>query len=303
MADVGAGAGQPGGSSAEKSEFSPPSPKAKAGGSALDGMLDGPGGGDEAGAVKPWLGAIRAPKNPPPVSAAAPNAHLDLQWVHGYTSASAGAKNTKISSNLFYNANKFPVYPAAAVGVLLNTSEGASGKGGAGKEDSSSRSHFKQNYFLGHDDDILCLAISKDRRYIATGQTASKTSKGKGSVIVWDALQNRLLCRMDGCHQRAVTSLAFNPEGNQLVSVGQDDSNTHILWEDQGGGWSKAIQLATSKGDKAPVSTLYFGRLHLFRHFITYFHLFRCSSLVGCIPATQWSRRRSTTSLLVVRTA
>ena len=115
-------------------------------------------------------------------------------------------------------------------------------------------SHFKQSYFLGHDDDILCLAISKDRRYIATGQTASKTSKGKGSVIVWDAAQNRLLCRMDGCHQRAVTSLAFSPEGNQLVSVGQDDSNTHILWEDQGGGWSKAIQLATSKGDKAPVS-------------------------------------------------
>ena len=196
---------------------------------------DGPGGGDESGCVKPWLGAIRAPKNPPAVSAQAPNAQLDLQWVHGYTSASAGAKNTKISSNLYYNTERCPVYPAAALGVLLNRGGGSGGGhggdkgrsgGGSNKDDIPSKSHMKQSYFVGHDDDILCLAISKDRRYIATGQTASKASKGKGGVIVWDAAQGSLLCRMDGCHQRAVTSLAFNPEGTQLVSVGQDDNNT-----------------------------------------------------------------------------
>lgn len=257
MADVGSGVGNAGGSAAENSEFLLSSN--------LDSslLLEGPSGGDEAGAVKPWLGAIRAPKNPPPMSSAAPNATLDLQWVHGYTSASAGARNAKISNNLFYNANSHPVYPAAAVGVLLHTPNSAaggkrsSGGGGNSKEDSASRSHFKQSFFQGHDDDILCLAISKDRRFIATGQTASKASKGKGSVIVWDAAQSRLLCRMDGCHQRAVTSLAFSPDGNQLVSVGQDDNNTHILWEDKGGGWSKAIQLATCKGDKAPVSNYF----------------------------------------------
>jgi hypothetical protein len=262
------------GTSSEPDELSSP----------LDALLslgDGPGGGDESGAIKPWLGAIRAPKNPPPISAAAPTAQLDLQWVHGYTSASAGAKNTRISSNLFYNADKCAVYPAAALGVLLNTAAkgdvthdaagGGAGAGGGshhggkgrnhhrgGAADSAaaaatSKSHYKQSYFVGHDDDILCLAISKDRRFIATGQVASKSSRGKGSVIVWDALQSRMLCRMDGCHQRAVTSLAFNPEGTQLVSVGQDDSNTHTLWADLGGGWSRVQQVASAKGDKAPV--------------------------------------------------
>ena len=207
-----------------------------------------------SGCVKPWLGAIRAAKNPPPVNPLPPNATLELQWVNGYTSASAGARNTKISSNLFYNADNKPVYPAAAVAVQLHTSTpGGKDRSSRDSDRSDARAAFKQSFFQGHDDDILCLAMSKDRRFIATGQTASKFSKGMGSVIVWDAVQSRLLCRMDRCHQRAVCSLAFSPDGSQLVSVGQDDSNTHILWEDQGGGWSKAQQVATSKGDRAPV--------------------------------------------------
>lgn len=228
---------------------------ASAGGSGvLLDALDGPGGGDEAGAVKPWLGAIRAPKVPPPINPSAPNAVLELQWVHGYTSASAGARNTKISNNLFYNANNCPIYPAAALAVQLQTGNSDPSSSRRGEDKTEAKAQYKQMYCMGHDDDVLCLAISKDRRYIATGQTASKASKGKGSVIVWDAAQCRLLCRMDGCHQRAVTSLAFSPDGTQLLSVGQDDSNTHILWEDKGGSWSKALQLATCKADKAPVS-------------------------------------------------
>jgi WD40 repeat protein len=56
------------------------------------------------------------------------------------------------------------------------------------------------------------------RRFVATGQTASKATKGKGTVCVWDAVDCRQLCRMDGCHQRGVNSLAFSPDGSQLVS-------------------------------------------------------------------------------------
>lgn len=171
---------------------------AEFGGSAFD---SGPGGGDESGAVKPWLGAIRAPKNPPVISSLAPAAQLSLSWVHGYTSGTAGANNSRISNNLFYNLEGNVVYPAAALAIELNRTR--SGPNGT----------MNQSYFQGHDDDVLCLAISKDRRYIATGQTASKSSKGKGSVIVWDANSNRVLTRMDGCHGRGVVSLSFSPEG------------------------------------------------------------------------------------------
>eukprot|EP01038_Epipyxis_sp_PR26KG_P010144 gene10144-13646_t len=224
-----------------------------------DDGFDAPGGGDEAGAVKPWLGAIRAPSNPPPINPAAPSARLELQWIHGYTSASAGANNAKISSNLYYSVDGKVVYPAAAMGILLSATRGQ-------KEDDHNMSanedvtpgtinkeQFKQQYYRGHDDDILCLTVSQERRYVATGQTASKATKGKGGVIVWDAIQCRILSRLDACHQRGVSSLAFSPGEDMLLSVGMDDNNTHILWKDTGGGWSRIAQLASSKGDKAPV--------------------------------------------------
>jgi len=243
--------------------------------------FDEPTGGDEAGAVKPWKGAIRAPKNPPPISVLPPNSQLELEWVHGYTSSSTG--KYKISHNLFYNSIGTIIYPAASLGVMLykdgnnnNNSSSSSSNGNnngkntikiMGKSSGSiinSKATLRQSYLRGHDGDILCLTISPNRLYIATGQIASVALKGKGSIIIWDALQGRLLSRMDGCHQRAVTSLAFSPDSNQLISVGQDDNNTHTLWTDLGGGWSRVQQVATSSGDKSPI---------LFSHWVHHEHL------------------------------
>ncbi len=75
---------------------------------------------------------------------------------------------------------------------------------------------------------------------MATGQTASKTSKGKASVCVWDVSSSsggsggsgecRLLSKMEACLARGVCSLAFSTDDSQLVAVGMDDSSTHILW-------------------------------------------------------------------------
>ena len=200
-----------------------------------------PAGGDEFMAVKPWLGAIRAPPNPGPISSDPPAVVASLQWVHGYTSSAVGQNNSRVSSNLFYNTEGDAVYPAAALGVRLH-------------KDPTAISGLVQTYFHGHDDDIMCLAISPDRRYVATGQTASHKSKGKGSICVWDALECRLLSQMPGCHQRAVISLAFSPSGQELLSVGQDNNYIHTLWKDVGGGWSRVQQVATEKSDQNTVS-------------------------------------------------
>lgn len=200
-------------------------------------------GGDESGCVKPWLGAVRAPKNPPPVTSNAPAVCLDLKWVHGYTSAAAGTGNTRVSNNLFYNPDGAAVFPAAALGVVMSRAA-----------DSGA---LTQRYFRGHNDDILCLAASPCRRFVATGQTASHTSKGKGSICVWDARDCRLLSRMDQCHQRGVISLSFGPDSAELMSVGGDDKNTHILWRDAGGSWSRAQQTAVAVGDQ---NTVQFAR-------------------------------------------
>jgi WD40 repeat protein len=204
---------------------------------------EGPGGGDEAGAVKPWLGAIRPPANPPTLSALAPTTALELSYVHGYTSANSG-DGYRVSSNLFYNADGDIVYPAASLGVKLSVTKNSS---------SGVVTERAQQYFTGHDDDVLCLNISLDRRFVGTGQTASTASKGKASVCIWGASDCRLLCKLEKCHDRAVVSLAFSPDGTKLVTVGQDNSYTHTVWQDAGGGWSRVTQVASLKSDGKPV--------------------------------------------------
>jgi len=226
---------------------------------------ESPGGGDESGAVKPWLGAIKAPSNPPPISPQPPAALLSLQWVHGYTSGSVG--NIKISNNAVYNASGNPCYSAAALAVQLVLPETPTTSA-----DPFNLSRLKQSYFEGHSDDVVCVAIDRSRRFLATGQLASTASKGKGSIILWDAATCRLLSRLEGCHQRAVALLAFSWQGDLLLSVGQDDQHTHNIWSDAGGGWSRVSLLASQKGDKAapffvrwvnPSNALYAGEYQL----------------------------------------
>ena len=192
------------------------------------------GGGDESGCVKPWLGAVKPPKVPPAINPSEPSETLALNWVHGYTSAASG--KYAVSNNLFYNASGDAIFPAAALGVKLS-----SGKSGGPA---------MQTYFQGHDDDILCLTVSKCRRFAATGQTASHTSKGKGHVCIWDCASMSLLTKLEGCHQRGILVVSFSPDSTKLLTVGLDDDNTHIVFGSTNG-WKKVDKLSTDKGDKA----------------------------------------------------
>ena len=204
-----------------------------------DPFASGPSGGDESTAVQPWRGAIRPPSVLPNIYPSKPTSSLSLKWVHGFTSGFAGTNGARVSANLRYNYDRNPVFPAAALGVVLKK----------GSEKTAST----QVYFEGHDDDVLCLCISADRRFVATGQTASKSSKGKGSVCIWDATDCRLLSRLDGCHQRGVSTVAFSPDGHMLLTTGQDNNNQHSLWKDAGGQWSRVELMASEKGDQNPV--------------------------------------------------
>jgi hypothetical protein len=56
---------------------------------ANDDPFSVPSGGDESGCVKPWLGAVKTPKNPPPINPGVPAVTMDLKWVHGYASGTA----------------------------------------------------------------------------------------------------------------------------------------------------------------------------------------------------------------------
>ena len=194
---------------------------------------DGPGGGDESGCVKPWLGAVKPPTKPPVINPEAPSEKLEISWVHGYTSASSG--KYAVANNLFYNREGEIVFPAAALGVKIRKNDA----GG-----------MTQTFIQAHDDDILCLAVSKCKRFAATGQTASHTSKGKAHVCIWDAASMTLLTRLEACHLRGVLCLSFSPDATKLLTVGLDDDNSHIIFGSTNG-WKKTDKVSQDKGDKA----------------------------------------------------
>ena len=190
-------------------------------------------GGDESGCVKPWLGAVKPPTKPPVINSDAPSETLLIKWVHGYTSASSG--KYAVSNNLFYNKDGEVVFPAAALGIKIRKNEDG---------------EVTQTFFQMHDDDILCLAVSKCRRFAATGQTASHTSKGKAHVCIWDAVNMSLLTKLEGCHFRGVLNLSFSPDSTKLLTVGLDDDSSHIIFGSSNG-WKKVDKVSEDKGDKA----------------------------------------------------
>ena len=75
-----------------------------------------PGEGDEFAAVKPWLGAIKEPKEHPKPNKKTPDEKLVIDWVYGYRSEEA-------RQNLYFNTKGDAVYPTAALGVIYNFNE------------------------------------------------------------------------------------------------------------------------------------------------------------------------------------
>lgn len=153
-------------------------------------------------------------------SAELPDARLKLEFVYGYD----GVQGT--APNLFYTSSQEVVYVAAAIGVVYNPS-----------------SH-TQRFFLGHDDDILSLAIHPNRQLVATGQV------GKDPMVkVWDSQSvteggscRQVVSLSQGEGNRGVTALCFSPDGSMLACVCTDDTHTMIIWD-----WRKKQKLMERK--------------------------------------------------------
>ena len=183
------------------------------------------GGGDEFMAVKPYLGAIKAPKGEHSGNPLAPKATIEVSWVHGYNGL-----------DVRYGADGGVCYSAAGLGVSLKRESGGT-DGGA------------QKVCQGHDDDVQSFCVSGDRGIMATGQM------GKVPCIkIWDTESCLLLATLNSNElKRGVTNVAFSKTGDKLVAVGNDDDHTHVVFEDKGGRWSSVVEGASGKGDKAKV--------------------------------------------------
>lgn len=128
-------------------------------------QFESAGSGDQALAVKPFLGAIKAPENPPPFQNDRPNIDLELEYIYGYR-----CFDTRQSIFYTQNSNKI-VYMAAAVGIVLDIPSNTQKFMGAGNCER----------VKGHSDDITALAIAPDQSTIATGEVGRNPK-----IIVWD---------------------------------------------------------------------------------------------------------------------
>ncbi|XP_078516147.1 echinoderm microtubule-associated protein-like 5 isoform X2 [Lissotriton helveticus] len=149
---------------------------------------------------------------------AAPLNSIRLHFVHGY-------RGYDCRSNLFYTQTGEIVYHVAAVGVVYN------------------RQQNTQRFYLGHDDDILCLAIHPLKDYVATGQVGRDCT-----VHIWDTETIKPLSVLKGYHHFGVCAVDFSADGKRLASVGIDDNHTIVLWD-----WKKGEKLSAVRGSKEKI--------------------------------------------------
>ncbi|EGW05350.1 Echinoderm microtubule-associated protein-like 2 [Cricetulus griseus] len=149
-----------------------------------------------------------------------PSSRLRLDWVYGY-------RGRDCRANLYLLPTGEVVYFVASVAVLYSVEEQ------------------RQRHYLGHNDDIKCLAVHPDMVTIATGQPLPP------HVRVWDSVSLSTLHVLGlGVFDRAVCCVAFSKSngGNLLCAV--DESNDHVLsvWD-----WAKETKVVDSKGSNKAV--------------------------------------------------
>uniref|UniRef100_A0A8D1EVV9 EMAP like 6 n=1 Tax=Sus scrofa TaxID=9823 RepID=A0A8D1EVV9_PIG len=143
----------------------------------------------------------------------APSCQLRLEWVYGY-------RGHQCRNNLYYTAGKEVVYFVAGVGVVYNTRE------------------HSQKFFLGHNDDIISLALHPDKTLVATGQVGKEPY-----ICIWDSYNVQTVSILKDVHTHGVACLAFDSDGQRLASVGLDAKNTVCIWD-----WRKGKLLASATG-------------------------------------------------------
>ncbi|XP_036071655.1 echinoderm microtubule-associated protein-like 6 isoform X3 [Oryzias melastigma] len=148
----------------------------------------------------------------------APEEGLHLQFVHGY-------RGFDCRNNLYYSQTGEVVYHVAAVGVVYN------------------RLQHSQRFYLGHDDDILSLAVHPLKDYVASAQVGRDPG-----IHVWDLQTLTCLSLLKGQHSRGVCALEFTADGKSLISVGIDESHSIVIWD-----WKKGERLAKARGHKEKI--------------------------------------------------
>lgn len=109
-----------------------------------------------------------------------------------------------------------------------------------------------QRFLQGHDAEISALTISRDGKYVATGQLGSTVHAGNASpVLVWDCETLRNIYVFEGL-QHQVSALAFSPDGRFLAATSRENC---VVWDMEVG------EVVVTKLLKAAITLVTWGRI------------------------------------------
>jgi WD40 repeat protein len=163
--------------------------------------------------IKPSKGypsALEAQEKPP--------GGLVLEYAHGYQ-----GKEDYGRHNIFFGTDEKTgesamIYHVAGVGVVSN-----------------SKGH-TQRFFLEHNDDITCIALSshKDRpTLVATGQTDPKDfgEKDMPKIYIWDWMTMRKIKLVKDAHWGMVLKVQFSNTNDYMYSIGGEQEHMLKVWD------------------------------------------------------------------------
>ncbi|XP_071743386.1 echinoderm microtubule-associated protein-like 2 isoform X9 [Lepeophtheirus salmonis] len=140
----------------------------------------------------------------------APPQKLKLEWVYGYRGRDA-------RSNLYLLPTGEMIYFVAAVVVLYNSEEQT------------------QRHYLGHTEDVKCLAVHPNKLVIATGQSSGHDRRdGRPHVRVWNSVSMLTIHILGlGDFEKSICCVSFSKAdgGNLLLAVEETSDHTISLWD------------------------------------------------------------------------
>ena len=188
--------------------------------------------GDQFMAVKPWLGAIKAPSDYLGFKSSQlvkPQVNIELDYVYGYR-----AKDSR--NNIFLNQNRDDgtelFYFAAALGIGLETESNT------------------QKFLFGHKDDVISMDYHPERNLIVTGELGPKPR-----IIIHDASTYKTICQLRQGVTKGVSIIKFSPSGQRLAAVCINDDNSIGIFEDSKGNGEWQM-LSINKGDRKKITCL-----------------------------------------------
>ncbi|XP_020279289.1 echinoderm microtubule-associated protein-like 2 isoform X4 [Pseudomyrmex gracilis] len=165
-----------------------------------------------------------------------PQSKLKLDWVYGY-------RGRDCRSNLHLLPTGEIVYFVAAVVVLYNMEE------------------HSQRHYLGHTDDVKCIAIHPNKLIVATGQVCGTDRRdAMPHIRIWNSVSLTTLSVIgNGEFDGSICCLSFSKAdgGNYLCAIDETSDHNISIWD-----WQKSDRGSKVTETKCSVDTVVCAEWH-----------------------------------------